>query len=173
MIYNLSEKRVKVKNDNHFIASCAHVIGDVEIGDDVSIWFNAVIRGDNGHILIGDGSNIQDGCVLHTEPWNSLIIGKFVTVGHLAMVHGCTIGDNSLIGINSVVLDDVVIGKYCLIGASSMVKSKMIIPDGSVVMGSPARIVREINENEMKMIEASAKFYIENGKRFRKHLVDV
>lgn len=173
MIYNLSDRRVKFRTDNHFIASCAHVIGDVEVGDAVSVWFNAVIRGDCGHIIIGDGSNVQDGCVLHCEPWNSLTIGKRVTIGHLAMVHGCTVGDSSLIGINAVVLDDVVVGTNCLIGANSMVKSKMIIPDGTVVMGSPARIVRDITENEIKMIEASANFYIENGKKFRQHLVDI
>ena len=173
MIYNLGDRRVKFRTDNHFIASCAHVIGDVEVGDHVSVWFNAVIRGDCGHIVIDDCSNIQDGCVLHTEPWNTLIIGKGVTVGHLAMVHGCTVGDNSLIGINSVILDDVVIGTNCLIGANSIIKSRMNIPDGTVVMGSPAKIVREITEDEIKMIEASANFYVNNGKNFRQHLVDI
>jgi carbonic anhydrase/acetyltransferase-like protein (isoleucine patch superfamily) len=173
MIYNLSERRVRFMTDNHFIASCAHVIGDVEVGDDVSIWFNAVIRADCGRIAIGDGSNIQDGCVLHCEPWNSLLIGRRVTVGHLAMVHGCTIGDSSLIGINAVVLDDVVIGRNCLIGANSLVKSRMIIPDGTVVMGSPAKIIRDITDDEIKMIQASADFYINNGKKFRQHLVDI
>jgi carbonic anhydrase/acetyltransferase-like protein (isoleucine patch superfamily) len=173
MIYNLSERRVKFKSEDYYVALCAHVIGDVEVGNHVSVWFNAVIRGDNGPIIIGDCSNIQDGCVLHTEPWNKLVIGKRVTIGHLAMLHGCTVGDDSLIGINSVVLDDVVIGKNCLIGANSLVKNGMVIPDGTVVMGSPAKIIRDITENEIKMIEASAKFYIENGKKFKQHLVDV
>ena len=173
MIYNLSERRVKFMTDNHFVASCAHVIGDVEVGDAVSVWFNAVIRGDCGPIVIGEGSNVQDGCVLHAEPWNSLVIGKRVTVGHLAMVHGCSIGDCSLIGINAVVLDDVVIGRNCLVGANSLVKSRMVIPDGTVVMGSPAKIIRDITDDEIKMIEASANFYINNGKNFRRHLVDV
>jgi len=173
MIYNLGDKRVKFKSENYYVANGAHVIGDVEIGDGVSIWFNAVIRGDTGQIIIGDESNIQDGCVLHAEAWNKLVIGRGVTVGHKAMLHGCTVGDYSLIGINSVVLDDVVIGKNCLIGANSLVKSKMVIPDGSVVMGSPAKIVRQVTEIDIKILEASAKHYAENGKKFRDMLVDV
>ncbi len=173
MIYNLGDKRVRYKSENFYVANGAHVIGDVEIGEDVSIWFNAVIRGDTGTIIIGDESNIQDGCVLHAEAWNKLMIGRGVTVGHKAMLHGCTVGDYSLIGINSVVLDDAVIGKNCLVGANALVKSKMIIPDGSVVMGSPAKIVRQITEVEIKIIEAAAKHYVENGKKFRGMLVDV
>jgi carbonic anhydrase/acetyltransferase-like protein (isoleucine patch superfamily) len=139
----------------------------------VSVWFNAVIRGDTGAIIIGDESNIQDGCVLHAEAWNKLVIGRGVTVGHKAMLHGCTVGDYSLIGINAVVLDDVVIGKNCLVGANSLVKAKMVIPDGSVVMGSPAKIVRQVTEIDIKILEASAKHYAENGKKFRDMLVDV
>ncbi len=173
MIYNLGDKRVKFKSENYYVANGAHVIGDVEIGDNVSVWFNAVIRGDTGPIIIGDESNIQDGCVLHAEAWNKLIIGRGVTVGHKAMLHGCTVGDYSLIGINAVVLDDVVIGKNCLVGANSLVKAKMVIPDGTVVMGSPAKIVREVTEIDIKILEASAKHYSENGKKFREMLVDV
>lgn len=173
MIYNLGDKRVKFTSENYYIANGAHVIGDVEIGDNVSVWFNAVVRGDTGAIIIGDESNIQDGCVLHAEAWNKLIIGRGVTVGHKAMLHGCTVGDYSLIGINAVVLDDVVIGKNCLIGANSLVKAKMVIPDGSVVMGSPAKIVRQVTEIDIKILEASAKHYSENGKKFREMLVDV
>lgn len=173
MIYNLGDKRVKFKSESYYVANGAHVIGDVEIGDNVSVWFNAVIRGDTGQIIIGDESNIQDGCVLHAEAWNKLVIGRGVTVGHKAMLHGCTVGDYSLIGINAVVLDDVVIGKNCLIGANSLVKSKMVIPDGSVVMGSPAKIVRQVTEIDIKILEASAKHYVENGKKFRDMLVDV
>jgi len=173
MIYNLGDKRVKFKSENYYIAKGAHVIGDVEIGDNASIWFNAVIRADSGAIIIGDESNIQDGCVLHVEAWNRLVIGRGVTVGHKVMLHGCTIGDYSLIGINSVVLDEAVIGKNCLIGANSLITSKMIIPDGSVVMGSPGKIVRKITEIDIKLIEGGAKHYAENGKKFRDMLVDV
>ncbi len=173
MIYNLGDKRVRMKSENYYVASCAHVIGDVEIGDDVSVWFNAVIRGDTGPIIIGDESNIQDGCVLHSEAWNQLVIGRGVTVGHKAMLHGCTVGDFSLIGINSVVLDGAVIGKNCIVGANSLVKAKMVIPDGSVVMGSPAKIVRQVTEIDIKILEASSKHYVENGRKFRVQLVDV
>ena len=170
MVYNLGDKKVSFKSNDYFIAESADVMGDVEIGNNASVWFNAVIRSDSKKITIGDDSNIQDGAVLHTEPWNNLVIGRGVTVGHNAMLHGCTVGDNSLIGINSVVLDDAVIGKNCLIGANSLIKSKAVIPDGSVVMGSPGKIVREISEPEIKIIEASAKYYVENGKRFKENL---
>jgi len=173
MIYNLGEKRVSFKSDDYYITESAHVIGSVEIGNAASVWFNAVIRGDSGTIIIGDESNVQDGCVLHAEGWNRLVIGKGVTVGHLVMLHGCTIGDNSLIGINSVVLDEAVIGKNCLIGANALVKSRMVIPDGSVVMGSPGRIVRQITETEIKIIEAAAKHYVENGRKFKESLVNI
>ena len=171
MIYNLGDKKVSFKSNDYFIAESADVMGNVEIGNNVSVWFNAVVRSDGKKITIGDDTNIQDGCVLHIEPWNELVIGRGVTVGHKAMLHGCTIGDNSLIGINSVVLDDAVIGKNCLIGANSLIKSKAVIPDGSVVMGSPGKIVREMNEAEKKIIEASAKYYIENWKKFKNELV--
>lgn len=173
MVYNLGDKRVSFKSDDYYITGSAHVMGDVEIGRGVSVWFNAVIRADTGKIIIGDESNVQDGCVLHAESWNRLVLGRGVTVGHLAMLHGCTVGDYSLIGINSVVLDEAVIGKHCLIGANALVKSKMVIPDGSVVMGSPAKIIREITDAEIKIIEAGAKHYVENGRKFRLSLVDV
>ncbi len=173
MVYNLGDKRVSFKSENYYIAESAHVIGDVIIGNEASVWFNAVIRGDSSTIIIGDESNIQDGCVLHAEAWNKLIIGKGVTVGHLAMLHGCVIGDNTLIGINSVVLDEVVIGKNCLIGANALVPPKTVIPDGSVVMGSPGRIVRQISEAEIKIIKAAADHYVDNGKKFKDALVDI
>jgi carbonic anhydrase/acetyltransferase-like protein (isoleucine patch superfamily) len=167
MVYNLGDKRVTFKSNDYYIAESASVMGDVEIGHNVSVWFNAVVRSDSNKIIIGDDTNIQDGCVLHIEPWNQLVIGYGVTIGHKAMLHGCTIGDNSLIGINSVVLDDAIIGKNCLIGANSLIKSKAVIPDGSVVMGSPGKIIREISEAEIKIIAASAKYYIENWKKFK------
>ncbi|HNX24447.1 MAG TPA: gamma carbonic anhydrase family protein [Spirochaetota bacterium] len=173
MIYNLGDKRVSFKSDDYYIAESAHVIGDVEIGNGASVWFNAVIRADTSTIIVGDESNVQDGCVLHAEAWNKLIIGKGVTVGHLAMLHGCTIGDNSLIGINSVVLDGAVIGKNCLIGANALIKSGMNIPDGSVVMGSPGKIVREITEVEIKIIDGAAKHYVENGRKFKLNLINL
>lgn len=173
MVYNLGEKKVKLKSNNYYIADNAYVIGDVEIGDNASVWFNAVLRGDGGKIIIGDNSNIQDNCVLHAEPWNRLVIGQGVTVGHLAMLHGCIIGDNSLIGINSVILNDAVIGKNCIIGVNALITDKKVIPDGSVVMGSPGKIVRQVTETDIKIIEAAAKFYVENSRKFRSKLLGV
>lgn len=173
MVYNLGDRRVLLKSRDYYIADNAYVIGDVEIGDNVSIWFNAVIRGDNGKVIIGDMSNIQENCVVHTEAGGGLTLGKGVTVGHMAMLHGCTVGDYSLIGINSVVLDSVVIGKNCIIGAKALITAGKVIPDGSVVMGSPGKIVRQVSEADIKMIEASAKFYVENGKRFNSKLLGV
>lgn len=170
MVYNLGEKKVIFKSSDYYIADSAHVMGDVEIGDCASIWFNAVLRADSGKIIVGDGSNVQDGCVFHAEGWNRLVLGKGVTVGHLAMLHGCTVGDNSLIGINSVVLDEAVIGKNCIIGANALIKAKSVIPDGSLVMGSPGRIVRQVTDIDIKLIEAAAKHYIENGRMFREML---
>ncbi len=173
MVYNLGEKKVILKTVNHYIANNAYVIGDVEIGDNASVWFNTVIRGDGGKILIGDNSNIQDNCVLHTEPWNGLVIGNGVTVGHMAMLHGCTVGDNSLIGINSVILDDAIIGKNCIIGANALIAERKVIPDGSVVIGSPGRIVRQVSDADIRMIEDSARFYVENSRIFKAKLLGV
>lgn len=173
MVYDLGERKVKFISSDYYIAESAHVMGDVEIGEGASVWFNAVIRADSGTIIIGDESNIQDGCVLHAEAWNRLVIGKGVTVGHLAMLHGCTIGDNTLVGINSVILDEAVIGKNCIIGANALIKAKSVIPDGSVVMGSPGKIVREATEVDIKIIAAAAKHYVENGRKFRESLVPV
>ncbi len=170
MIYNLGDKKVRFNSADFYIAESAHVMGDVEIGDGASVWFNAVIRADSGQIVIGDESNVQDGCVLHAEAWNRLVIGKGVTVGHLAMLHGCTIGDNTLVGINSVILDEAVIGRNCIIGANALIKAKSVIPDGSVVMGSPGKIVREATEIDIKLIAAAAKHYVENGRRFAESL---
>ena len=170
MVYDLGDKKVRFKSGDYYIAESAHVMGDVEIGDGVSIWFNAVIRADAGPIIIGDRSYVQDGCVFHAEGWNKLVLGTGVTVGHLAMLHGCTVGDNSLIGISSVVLDDAVIGKNCIIGANTLVRAKSVIPDGSVVMGSPGKIVRQVSEVDIKILEAAANHYVENGRRFREML---
>jgi carbonic anhydrase/acetyltransferase-like protein (isoleucine patch superfamily) len=173
MVYNLGDKKVILKSGNHYIANNAYVIGDVEIGDHASVWFNTVIRGDGGKITIGYNSNIQDNCVLHAEPWNRIVVGNGVTVGHLAMLHGCIIGDNTLIGINSVILDDAVIGKNCIIGAKTLIAERKVIPDGSVVIGSPGRIVRQVSDADIRMIEDSARFYVENSIKFKFKLLGV
>ena len=169
MIYTLGDRTPEFKGD-HWIADSATVLGWVVLGNDASVWFNAVLRGDNDLITVGEGSNIQDGSVLHTDPGMPLTIGKGVTVGHKVMLHGCTIGDNSLIGINAVVLNGAKIGKNCLIGANSLIPEGKEIPDGSLVMGSPGKVIRELNDAAIKGLTLSARGYVANYKRYRKEL---
>lgn len=151
-----------------WIAASADVIGRVRLERNASIWFNAVLRGDNELIWLGEGSNIQDGCVLHTDMGSPLTIGKNCTIGHKAMLHGCTIGDNSLIGIGATVLNDAVIGKNCLIGAHSLVPEGKVIPDNSLVMGAPGRVVRELDEAAIARLTKAASNYVRNWQRFAK-----
>ena len=170
MIHSLGEKTVQIVGEDYFIAENATVIGSVIIHNDVSIWFNAVIRGDNDPITIGEGTNIQDGAVIHTDEGIPLKIGKGVTVGHQAMLHGCTIGDNSLIGIHAVILNNAEIGKNCIIGANCLITQGKVIPDNSMVLGSPGKIVREVTEEEIEELKHSAEHYVGNFKRFKKEL---
>lgn len=170
MIYHLGDRKPEFKGD-YFVADNATLIGSVVLENNASVWFNAVIRGDNELIIIGENSNIQDGSVLHTDPGMPLAIGKGVTVGHKVMLHGCTIGDNSLIGINAVVLNGASIGKNCLIGANSLIPEGKEIPDGSLVMGSPGKVVRTLAEDQLKGLAQSANGYVNNFKRFKKELV--
>ena len=167
MIFSLGDLRVKVASDNFFVAHNATVVGDVEIGEGVNIWFNAVVRADCDRIVIGDESNVQDGAMIHTDPGSPTLIGRGVTIGHHAVVHGCTVGDYSLIGINAVVLTGAKIGKRCLIGANALVPEGMVIPDGSLVVGSPAVIKRQLDEKYQQGLALSASHYVENGIRFR------
>jgi carbonic anhydrase/acetyltransferase-like protein (isoleucine patch superfamily) len=170
MLYSLAGTKVKLTGDEHFVADNATVIGNVELKNRSSIWFNVVIRGDNDPIIIGEGSNIQDGAVLHTDPGFSLTIGQDVTVGHQAMLHGCEVGDGSLIGIGAVVLNGVKIGKGCLIGANALVPEGMEIPDFSLVVGSPAKIKRTLSEEQVAGLKVNAEHYVENMRRFNQSL---
>lgn len=170
MIYSLGERKLEIKGDDYFIAENATVIGSVVIHNDVSIWFNAVLRGDNEPIVIEEGSNIQDAVVIHTDEGIPFRIGKGVTVGHQAMLHGCDIGDNSLVGINSVVLNHAKIGKNCIIGANCLITHGKEIPDNSMVLGSPGKVVREVTEEEIEYLRFSAEHYVGNFKRFKKEL---
>ena len=147
------------------------MIGSVVMHQNASIWFGAVLRGDNDVITIGENSNVQDLSVLHVDPGFPLTIGKNVTVGHKVMLHGCEIGDNSLVGINSVILNGAKIGKNCLIGANSLISENKVIPDGSLVMGSPGKVVKQLSEDQMKGLEMSALHYVENFKRYKRDLV--
>ena len=166
MIYELNGKKPECHGD-HWIAESADVIGNVILGDQVSIWFNAVLRGDNDPITVGRASNIQDGSVLHTDIGSPLTIEEGVTVGHKVMLHGCFIGKNSLIGINSVVLNGARVGKNCLVGANSLIPEGKDIPDGSLVMGSPAKVIRQLDERAIDGLRISSQNYIANYKRFR------
>lgn len=166
MLFSLDDQKVEIKGEC-YIAHNATVVGNVSIGNDASIWFNVVIRGDSELITIGEGSNVQDGAVLHTDPGCELTLGKGVTIGHKVMLHGCTIDDYTLIGINSVILNGAKIGKHCIIGANALVTENMVIPDGSLVVGSPAKIKRELPPEQRKGLEMQAQHYVENGRRFK------
>lgn len=167
--YRLGDKAPSLARDV-WIADNATVIGDVRLGDNVSIWWNAVLRGDNDPISIGTNSNIQDGSVLHTDAGLPMNIGANVTVGHLVMLHGCTIGDGALVGIKSVVLNHAVIGKHCIIGANSLIPEGRVIPDRSLVMGSPGKVVRELTDEEVARLQAGAAHYVQNARRYREQL---
>lgn len=153
-----------------FIAPNASVIGDVQFGIDVSVWFNAVIRADNETITIGDHSNIQDSAVAHCDPGAPLIIGKDVTIGHKAVVHGCRIDDGALIGIGAIILNNAHIGSESLIGAGCLISENKIIPEGVLVLGQPGRIVRALKPEERLKLRASARQYVENALRFKNKL---
>ena len=165
MFYDLKDKKPKSTGEN-WVAPNATIIGDVTLEKNSSIWFNAVLRGDIENIYIGEGSNIQDGSVLHTDPGFPLKVGKDVTVGHLVMLHGCTIGDNSLIGIGAVILNNAKIGKNCIIGAKALIAENKEIPDDSLVVGSPGRIIRKVTEDEKKAVLENTRHYQDNWKRY-------
>ena len=165
MIYDFEGKTPKL-DPNSWVAPNAVVIGNVDLKKDSNIWFNVTLRGDVETITIGEGSNIQDGSVLHTDPGCPLKVGKNVTVGHLVMLHGCTIGDNSLIGIGAVILNKAKIGKNCIIGAKALITENKVIPDNSLVVGSPGKVIREVTEDEKKAVNDNTKHYQDNWKKY-------
>jgi carbonic anhydrase/acetyltransferase-like protein (isoleucine patch superfamily) len=171
VIYSLGERSPELQGDGHFIADNATIIGSVRLKDKASVWFNCVLRGDNDWLEIGERSNIQDGSVLHADPGVPLTIGNDVTVGHKVMLHGCSIGNNSLIGIGSTVLNNAKIGNNCLVGAHALITENKEFPDGSLILGSPAKVVRQLNDEEIAQIRWSAKIYVENAARFRSDLL--
>lgn len=168
-IYALGEHAPDV-DPTAYVAPSACVIGKVTLKEKSSIWFGATLRGDNERITVGRGSNVQDGAVMHTDPGSPLTVGDSVTIGHQAMLHGCTVGDGSLIGIQAVVLNDAVIGKNCLIGACALVTTGMKIPDRSMVLGSPAQIIRELTDEEIAGMHRGIASYVPRAERFRKEL---
>ncbi len=171
MNYRLGEFCVEADPES-WIAPNATLVGKVRLERGASVWFNCVLRGDNELIHIGENSNVQDGSVMHTDMGYPLTLGTGVTVGHKAMLHGCTVGDYSLIGINAVILNGAKIGKYCLIGANALIPEGKVIPDGSLVMGSPGKVVRELTEQQKKMLEASAAHYVHNAQRYARELLE-
>lgn len=173
-VYALGDKKPQLPpQGEYWIAPTAVVLGDVVLEPGASIWFGAVLRGDTDRLTVGENSNIQDGSVLHADDGVPLTIGRDVTVGHKVMLHGCTIGDNTLIGIGAVVLNGAVIGKNCLIGAGALITEGKVIPDGSLVMGSPGKVVRELTEGQIQGITMSAGHYVQNWKRFAAQLVEI
>ena len=166
MLYEIDGLKPELNGDGHFIAESAAVIGQVRMMPYTSVWFNAVLRADVDTITIGEGSNIQDGSVLHVDAGFPLEIGKNVTVGHKVMLHGCTVGNNSLIGINAVVLNGAKIGENCIIGANALVTENSVIPDGSVVMGSPGKVVKTLTNKQRAGLRTSAENYVKNAARY-------
>ena len=169
MIYSVGERQVEFRGD-YYVAPSASVIGSVVLGHNASVWFNCVLRGDNDIITIGDNSNVQDASVLHIDEGVPLTLGTNVSIGHKVMLHGCTVGDNSLIGINAVVLNNARIGKNCLVGASSLVTEGKEFPDGSLVLGSPARVARALTETEIAGLTKIAEHYVQKSALYRASL---
>lgn len=169
--YRLGESRVEA-HPQSWVAPNATLVGKIRLDAGANVWFGAVLRGDNELVHVGENSNVQDGSVMHTDMGYPLTLGTGVTVGHNAMLHGCTVGDYSLIGINAVILNGAKIGKYCIIGANTLIAEGKEIPDGSLVVGSPGKVIRELTEQQRKMLEASAAHYVHNAQRYARDLME-
>ena len=150
-------------HESAFIAPGVYILDDVEVGENCGIWYGTVIRGDVSKITIGNNSNVQDNCTMHSSPNYPLNIGEFVSVGHAAILHGCTIGDGSLIGMGAIVLDGAVIGKGCLVGAGALVKEGMVVPDGSLVVGNPAVVKKQLDEQRIARLRRNAEYYVKEA----------
>ena len=170
MIYTLGARRLETVDDSYYVAPGAQLIGSVRLGREASVWFNAVLRGDNDWLIIGDGSNVQDGTVIHTDPGQPVEVGTRVTIGHLAFLHGCAVGDGSLIANGAMVLDRARIGRNCLIAAGALVPPGKEIPDGSVVMGAPGSVVRQVSEKDLAMIAHATESYRRRSREYRSDL---
>ena len=166
MKYTLDGVRVETDGDDYWIAPTAAVIGKVRLAKNASVWWGAVLRGDNELITVGENSNVQDACVLHTDPGFPLTIGANVTIGHMVMLHGCTIGDGSLVGIGSVILNGARIGRNCLIGAKTLIGEGKEIPDNSLVMGIPGKVVKSVSAEQAERIGRGTLKYVQNWQRY-------
>ena len=167
MIYDIQGHTPKI-DPNSWVASNAVIIGRVELKKNSNIWFNTTLRGDLEPIIIGENSNVQDGSVIHTDPGCPVNVGKGVTLGHMVMLHGCTIEDDCLIGIGSTILNKAKIGKNSIIGAHSLITENKIIPERSLVLGSPGKVIRQVTDEEINHIKENAKHYVENFKKYKK-----
>jgi carbonic anhydrase/acetyltransferase-like protein (isoleucine patch superfamily) len=170
MIYTIGDRVPKFTGPEYFIADNAMVMGSVTLHNNASVWFNCVLRGDCDDLIVGENTNVQDGSVLHTDPGIKLRVGRDVTIGHMVMLHGCEIGDNTLIGIKSVILNRAKIGRNCIIGANTLITEGKEIPDGSLVVGSPGKVVRPLTAQEIQVITLQAAHYVENARMFRAKL---
>ncbi len=173
MLYQLGDETPTLNGTGHFVAPNAAVIGRVTLESRASVWFSCVLRGDTDPIVVGEGSNIQDGTVIHADPGFPTTIGRNVTVGHKAMLHGCTIGDGSLIGIGAVILNGARIGRGCLIGAKALVTEGMDVPDGSLVLGSPGQVRKTLTEEQQLALAHNADHYVGNAERYLRDLVEL
>ncbi|MCB2021855.1 MAG: gamma carbonic anhydrase family protein [Burkholderiaceae bacterium] len=165
-LYQIGDTAPRIA-DSAWIADSAQIIGRVEMAADSSAWFGAVLRGDTENIRIGVGSNVQDGSVVHADPGFPATIGDHVTVGHLVMLHGCTVGDNTLIGMQAVVLNGAKIGRNCIVGAGALIAAGKVFPDNSLIVGSPARVLREVSPEQVEDIRRGSEHYVANARRFR------
>jgi carbonic anhydrase/acetyltransferase-like protein (isoleucine patch superfamily) len=169
-LFAIGERRVRLLGDHHYVAHDATLVGDITLHNEVSVWFQVVIRAENDRITIGEKCNIQDGSVLHVDPGYPLTLGSSVSIGHKVMLHGCTIGDGALIGVAAIVLNSAVIGKDCLVGAGSVVTEGKSFPDRSVIFGSPAKVARQVTEDNIMRMRFSAESYVLRGRYFKQHL---
>lgn len=173
MLYSFENRSPRLIGENIFIAEQACIIGSVIIEDNVCVLPQAVIRADNDTIYISENTNVQDGVIIHTDVGISMTIGKNVTIGHKAMLHGCNVDDGSVIGIGAIILNNAVIGKNCMIGANALVLENMIIPDGSLVVGSPAKVKKQFSQAEIDNIQSFAKHYVDKISKFKNNMVEV
>ncbi len=172
-LFAIGERRVELRGEHHYIAPDASIIGSVLLENDVSIWFQVVVRAENDRIAIGEGSNVQDGSVLHVDPGYPMTLGRNVSVGHKVMLHGCSVGDGSLIGINSVIMNGARIGRGTLVGANTLIAEGKEIPDGVLVLGSPGKVVRQLKPEERDHLLKVASGYVERSRFYRKNLKQI
>lgn len=170
MIYALGKRRIETAGEDYYVAPDASVIGTVRFGAGASVWFQCVLRGDSEWIELGDAVNVQDGTIMHTDEGKPLVLGAGVSIGHRALLHGCTVGESSLIANGAIVLDRARIGRHCIIAAGALIPPGKIIPDGSVVMGSPGQVVRRTTERDLAMIDSIARHYVKRIRQYKREL---